>query len=59
MLALLLFLISFTSIFITIKAIYQILTKPFKGSKTTWVLIVMIAFVGPILWLLKGKKLLN
>lgn len=51
--------LSFWSIIITFKAIYLILTKPFNGSKTTWILIVMIGFIGPILWITKGKKMLE
>jgi hypothetical protein len=49
--------ISFWSLITTFKAIYTILTKEFKGSKPTWVLIVLIAFIGPILWISKGKKM--
>lgn len=51
--------LSFWSIIITFKAIYLILTKQFNGSKTTWTLIVMIGFIGPILWITKGKKMLE
>jgi hypothetical protein len=52
-------LISFCSLFITFKAIYLILSKKFKGSKPKWILIVMIAIIGPILWITKGKKLIE
>ena len=53
-----LLIIAFWSIITTFKAIYLILFKQFKGSKTTWILIVMIAIIGPVLWVYKGKKLL-
>ena len=49
--------LSFWSLITTFKAIYTILTKDFNGSKPTWVLIVLIAFIGPILWISKGKKM--
>lgn len=47
------------SIFTTIQAIYLISTKPFKGNKTEWIIIVMIGIIGPILWVTKGKKLID
>lgn len=50
--------ICFTSIIITITAIIKILRNDFKGDKRTWILILMIGIVGPILYLLKGKKLI-
>ncbi|WP_394748240.1 hypothetical protein [Spongiimicrobium salis] len=50
---------SFWSMTITIKAIYLILTKKFNASKSTWILTVMIACIGPILWIVKGKKLIE
>jgi len=37
----------------------MILTKEFNGSKTTWIIIVMIGLIGPVLWVTKGKKLIN
>jgi hypothetical protein len=49
----------FCSLVTTFRAIYLILTKEFRGSKSSWILIVMIAFVGPVLWILKGKKLVS
>ena len=49
----------FWSIFISFKAIYLILTKDFKGSKVGWILIVMIGIVGPIIWVVKGRKLVS
>jgi len=58
-LILLIIIIAFWSVFISIKAIYFILTKEFKGDKTTWILTVMIGIIGPILWITKGKKLLS
>ena len=51
--------ICFWSIITTFRAIYIILTKDFKGDKTTWILTVMIGLVGPILWIVKGKKLIS
>ena len=51
--------LSFWSLFITFKAIYLILTKDFKGSKVTWILISMIGIIGPILWIVKGRKLVS
>tara|TARA_R110002050_G_scaffold145456_1_gene270963 strand:- start:913 stop:1104 length:192 start_codon:yes stop_codon:yes gene_type:complete len=51
--------IAFWSVITTFRAIYLILTKEFKGDKTTWVLISMIGIIGPIIWLTKGKKLLS
>jgi len=51
--------IAFWSVIITFRAIYLILTKEFKGDKTTWILISMIGIIGPIIWITKGKKLLS
>jgi len=51
--------IAFWSVITTFRAIYLILTKEFKGDKTTWVLISMIGIIGPIIWITKGKKLLS
>lgn len=51
--------IAFWSVITTFRAIYLILTKEFKGDKTTWILISMIGIVGPIIWITKGKKLLS
>jgi hypothetical protein len=50
--------ICFWSVITSFRAIYLILTKEFKGDKTTWILIAMIGLIGPILWITKGKKLL-
>lgn len=58
-LVLLIIIISFWSLIITFKAIYLILTKNFSGSKPLWVLIVMIGIIGPIFWIIKGKKLIK
>ncbi|MEE9432151.1 MAG: hypothetical protein V3V16_13965 [Melioribacteraceae bacterium] len=49
----------FWSIITTFRAIFLIVTKRFNGSKSTWILISMIAFIGPILWITKGKKLIS
>ncbi|PHR69427.1 MAG: hypothetical protein COA67_10675 [Lutibacter sp.] len=46
----------FWSIITSFKAIFLITTKEFNGSKLTWILISAIAFIGPILWITKGKK---
>jgi len=51
--------IAFWSVITTFRAIYLILTKEFKGDKTTWILISMIGIIGPIIWITKGKKLLS
>ncbi len=51
--------LAFWSVFTSFKAIYLILTKEFKGDKTSWILIVMIGVIGPILWITKGKKLVS
>ncbi len=51
--------ICFWSVITTFRAIYLILTKDFKGDKTTWILTVMIGLIGPILWIVKGKKLIS
>lgn len=59
LLALILILIIFSSIIITSIAIIQILSNDFKDSKGKWILISMIAFIGPILWLTKGRKLIT
>lgn len=37
-------------------AMVRIWTNPFKGSKVEWTVIVMIAFIGPALWLANGRK---
>ncbi|WP_123803430.1 hypothetical protein [Flavivirga aquatica] len=49
--------LAFWSVITTFKAIYLILTKEFRGDKISWILIVMIGFIGPILWITKGRKL--
>ncbi len=54
-----LLILCFWSVFTSFKAVYLILTKDFKGSKVTWILISMIGIIGPILWVLKGKKLVS
>ena len=46
------------SLVTTFIAIYQILTNEFKDSKVLWIFISMMAIVGPILYLTKGRKLL-
>ena len=51
--------IAFWSVITTFRAIYLILTREFKGDKTTWILISMIGIIGPIIWITKGKKLLS
>ncbi len=39
-------------------AIFQILNNDFNGSKGLWILISLMAFIGPILYLVKGRKLI-
>lgn len=50
--------IIFCSVFISFAAIFQILTNEFNGPKGMWIIISMIGFIGPILWLTKGRKLI-
>tara|TARA_R110002167_G_scaffold317294_1_gene522959 strand:+ start:76 stop:273 length:198 start_codon:yes stop_codon:yes gene_type:complete len=57
-LILLFLVLSFWSVITTFRAIYLIATRDFNGSKSTWILISMIAFIGPVLWITKGKKLI-
>jgi len=57
-LILLFLILAFWSVITSFRAIYSILTNGFNGSKSTWILISMIGFIGPILWVSKGKKLL-
>jgi len=52
------FLICLSSLVITFVAIIQIASNDFKESKIQWIIISMIAFIGPILWLTKGRKLI-
>ncbi|WP_425077880.1 hypothetical protein [Psychroserpens sp. S379A] len=54
----LIFIIGLGSLITTFIAIIQILSNDFKESKITWIFISMIAFIGPILWLTKGRKLI-
>jgi hypothetical protein len=58
-LVILLILLLFWSLLTTFKAIFLILTKDFKGNKTSWILIVMIGIIGPILWITKGEKMIS
>ncbi|CAM4418026.1 Cardiolipin synthase N-terminal domain-containing protein [Zobellia nedashkovskayae] len=51
--------LSFWSVYTSFNAVYLILTKDFKGSKVKWILIAMIGIIGPILWVIKGKKLVS
>jgi len=57
-LILLFLILAFWSVITSFRAIYLILTNKFNGSKSTWILISMIGFIGPILWISKGKKLI-
>ncbi len=52
------FLIVTASLVGSFVAIIQILSNDFKGSKGLWIIISMIGFIGPILWLTKGRKLI-
>ncbi len=56
---LLFIILCFWSVITTFRAIFFILTNKFNGSKLTWILISMIGFIGPILWITKGKKLIS
>ena len=58
LLFLLIFIIGLGSLITSFVAIIQILSNDFKESKIQWILISMIAFIGPILWLTKGRKLI-
>ncbi len=55
---LLFFLICLSSLVTTFVAIIQIACNDFKESKLKWIIISMIGFIGPILWLTKGRKLI-
>ena len=55
---LLFFLICLSSLVTTFVAIIQIASNDFKESKLKWIIISMIGFIGPILWLTKGRKLI-
>lgn len=55
---LLFFLICLSSLIITFVAIIQIASNDFNGSKIQWIIISMIGFIGPILWLTKGRKMI-
>ncbi len=46
------------SLLTTFIAIIQILSNEFKGSKGVWVLISMVAIIGPIIYLTYGRKLI-
>ncbi len=50
------FVITITSLVISFIAIFQILSNDFKDSKIKWIIISMIGVVGPILYLIKGRK---
>jgi hypothetical protein len=53
-----LFIVTFSSIIVSLYAIFQILNNDFNGSKGSWIIISMIGFIGPILYLTKGRKLI-
>ncbi|TKS57200.1 hypothetical protein [Mesohalobacter halotolerans] len=55
---LLFFVICLSSLIISFLAIIKIASNDFKESKLKWILISMIAIVGPILWLTIGRKLI-
>ena len=58
LLALILFVIVSSSIITSFVAIFKIINNDFNGSKALWILISMIGFIGPILYLTKGRKLI-
>lgn len=55
---LLLIVAAFWSIVTSFVAIFRILANKFHGDKLSWILICMVGFIGPILWLTKGRKLI-
>lgn len=57
-LGLIFFLIIFGSIITTFVAIFQIISNDFNGSKGLWIVISMVGIIGPILYLIKGRKLI-
>lgn len=57
-LGLLFFIILLGSIVTSFVAIFQIATNDFKESKGLWILLSMVAIIGPVLYLLKGRKLI-
>jgi hypothetical protein len=57
-LGILIFRLGFASLIITFTGIIQILTNEFEGNKIEWIFLCMIAFIGPILYLVKGRKLI-
>lgn len=58
--AIILFMIAagFWSIITSFVAIIRILRNKFNGDRLTWIMISMIAFIGPVLWLVNGRKLI-
>lgn len=48
----------FWSIITSFVAIIRILRNKFNGDRLTWIMISMIAFIGPVLWLVNGRKLI-
>jgi hypothetical protein len=52
------FLIVLGSLTTTFVAIFQIINNDINGSKGLWIIISMIAIIGPILYLTKGRKLI-
>ena len=57
-LGLIFFVICFGSLLTTFVAIFQIISNDFNGSKGLWIIISMVAIIGPILYLTKGRKLI-
>ena len=53
-----LFALFFGSIIMTFVAIFQIISNDFNGSKVLWILISMVAIIGPILYLANRRKLI-
>lgn len=50
------FIIVFASLVVSFIAVFKILTNEFKESKVKWIVLSMIAIIGPILYLIEGRK---
>jgi hypothetical protein len=57
-LLILLVLVCAGSLVVSFTAIIQILSNEFDGIKIEWIFISMIFIIGPILYLVKGRKLI-
>lgn len=50
------FIIVFASLVVSVIAVFKILTNDFRESKVKWIVISMIGIIGPILYLVEGRK---